>query len=178
MACGSSTAKSHDLCTVIFVYTLIYDRKQEKYDHLRPYMGKIRLLTVSIFRRISSYTVTNIYDRNTITCFMTKYGRIRSAYGMYTVVYDTAYARLRPYAESVAVDLGMSDSTSLHQQLQEIHKVWYSVFPLQSHHLDIFQVLINDPEDVNSLLAEKHILVWKFAIWSKKTYFFYQCRHY
>jgi hypothetical protein len=37
MACGSSTAKSHDLCTVIFLYTLIYDRIQEKYDDLRPY---------------------------------------------------------------------------------------------------------------------------------------------
>jgi hypothetical protein len=40
MACGSSTAKSHYLCTMIFLYTLIYDRIQEKYDDLRPYMEK------------------------------------------------------------------------------------------------------------------------------------------
>ncbi len=26
---------------------------------------------------------------------------------MYTVVYETVYARLRPYTESVTVDLGM-----------------------------------------------------------------------
>ncbi len=107
MACVSSTAKSHGLCTVVFLYTLIYDRIQEKYDHLRPYMGKIRLLTVSVFSRISSYTVTDIYDRNTITRFIAKYGRIRSVYGMYTVVYDIVYDRLRPYTESVTVDLGV-----------------------------------------------------------------------
>jgi hypothetical protein len=98
-------AKSHDLCTVIFLYTLIYDRIQDKYDHLRPYMGKIRLFTVSIFSRISSYTVTDIYDH----MFMAKYDRIRSVYGMYTVAYDTVYDRLRPYAESVTVDLGIFD---------------------------------------------------------------------
>jgi hypothetical protein len=107
MTCGNSTAKSRDLCTVIFLYTLIYDCIQEKYDDLRPYMGKIRSLTGSVFHRISSYTATDIYDRNTITCFMEKYGRIRSVYGMYTIVYDTEYARLRPYTESVTVDLGV-----------------------------------------------------------------------
>jgi hypothetical protein len=85
MVCGSSTAKSHDLCTVVFLYTLIYDRIQEKYDDLRPYMGKIRSLTVSVFRRISSYTVTDIYDRNTIIRFM---GEIRSYTTPYTIVYD------------------------------------------------------------------------------------------
>jgi hypothetical protein len=37
---------------------------------------------------------------------MAKYGRIRSVYGMYTVVYDTVYDRLRPFTESVIVDLG------------------------------------------------------------------------
>jgi hypothetical protein len=72
---------------------MIYDRIWEKYDRVRF--------------RISSYTVTDIYDRNTITCFMAKYGRIRSVYGMYTVVYDTVYDRLPPYTESVTVDLGM-----------------------------------------------------------------------
>ncbi len=73
------------------------------YDRI---VGKIRSLTVSVFRRISPYTVTDIYDRNTITCFMAKYGRIRSVYGMYTVVCDTVYDCLRPYTESVTVDLG------------------------------------------------------------------------
>ncbi len=38
--------------------------------------------------RILSYTITGIYDRNTITCFMAKYGRIRSVFGMYTIVND------------------------------------------------------------------------------------------
>jgi hypothetical protein len=78
-----------------------------------PWFSCIRLFTTVYVKntiaygfRISSYTVTDIYDRNTITCFMTKYGRIRSVYGMYTVVYATVYDRLRPYTESVTVDLG------------------------------------------------------------------------
>jgi hypothetical protein len=62
--------------------------------------------TIAYRFRISSYTVTDIYDRNTITCFMAKYGRILSVYGMYTVVCDTVYDRLRPYTESETVDLG------------------------------------------------------------------------
>jgi len=41
MACGTSTAKSHNLCTVVFVYTLIYDRIEEKYDDLRPYTESV-----------------------------------------------------------------------------------------------------------------------------------------
>ena len=101
MACGVSTAKSHGLCTVVFQKTLVYDRIQEKYDRLRSWNAPY---TVSVFLRISPYTVTDIYDRNTITGFTAKYGRIRSVYGMYTVVYD----RLRPYTESVTVDLGTS----------------------------------------------------------------------
>jgi hypothetical protein len=56
--------------------------------------------------RISSYTVTDIYDRNTITCFMAKYGRMRSVFGMYMVVYGTVYDRKRPFTESIMVDLG------------------------------------------------------------------------
>ncbi len=125
MACGCSMTTSHDLCTVILLYTLIYDRIQEKYDDLRPYMGKIRSLTISVFSRISSYTVTDMYDRNTITCFMAKYGRIRSVYGMYTVVYDTVYDRLRPYTESVTVDLGIHDlwkTKSFYSSFDEVRK--------------------------------------------------------
>ncbi len=85
------------------------------YAHLRPYTGKIRWFT-SVYRknaiaycfRISSYTVTDIYDRNKITCFMAKYGRTQSVYGIYTLVYDCVYDRLRPYNESVTVNLGRS----------------------------------------------------------------------
>ncbi len=56
-------------------------------------MGKIRSLTVSVFRRIRSRTYTIV---------------IRS-YVLWrnTVVYDTVNDRLRPYTEFVAVDLGM-----------------------------------------------------------------------
>jgi hypothetical protein len=92
MACGSSTAKSHDLCTAVFLYTLIYDRIQEKYDRLRfPYFA--------VFRRTRSRTYTivirsHVLWRNTVV------------YGMYTVVYDIVYDLLRPYTESVTVDLG------------------------------------------------------------------------
>jgi hypothetical protein len=59
----------------------------------------------SVFRRISPYTVTVKYDRNTVTCNTEKYGRIRSVYGMYTVVYGTVHDRLRPCTESVTIDL-------------------------------------------------------------------------
>ena len=38
--------------------------------------------------RISPYTVTEIYKRNTGLCNTTKHGRIRSVSGMYTVVHD------------------------------------------------------------------------------------------
>ncbi len=54
MACGSSMATSHNLGTVIFLYTLIYDRIWERYDHLRfPYFvvyghGDIRSYTESV----------------------------------------------------------------------------------------------------------------------------------
>ena len=33
------------------------------YARLRPYMEKIQSLTIFVFRRISSYTVTDIYNR-------------------------------------------------------------------------------------------------------------------
>ncbi len=56
----------------------------------------------------SMYTITVKYDRNTVTCNTAKYGRIRSVNGMYTVVYDTVYDRLRPYTESVTIDLEFS----------------------------------------------------------------------
>ena len=84
-----------------------------KYDRLRPYTGKIRSFTTiygpytnSVFLRISPYTATEIYDRNTGPCNTEKYGRIRSVYGMYTVVYDIVYGRKRSYTEAVTADLG------------------------------------------------------------------------
>ncbi len=90
-----------------------------KLGRKRPDTGKIRSFTsinapytISVFRRISPYTVTVIYDRNTVTCNPAKYGRIRSVYGMYTVVYDTVYYRLRQYTESVTIDLGYGCSIS------------------------------------------------------------------
>jgi hypothetical protein len=51
--------------------------------------------TPSVYDRIVPYTVTEIYDRNTITCVTVKYGRIVNVYG-----------RLRQYTELVTVDLG------------------------------------------------------------------------
>jgi hypothetical protein len=87
----------------------------------RPYTGKIRSFTsvnapytISVFRRISAYTITVKYDRNTVTCNTAKYDRIRSVYGMYTVVYGTVYDRLRQYTESVTIDLGMYRRTYEH----------------------------------------------------------------
>ena len=74
----------------------------------RRYTGKIRSFTTVYDLRISPYTVTVRYDRNMITCFMAKYGRIQSVFGMYTVVYDAVYDRKQPFTESVTVDLGSS----------------------------------------------------------------------
>jgi hypothetical protein len=56
--------------------------------------------------RISSYTVTDIYDRNPVTWNPAKYGRIRSVYNMDTVVYGVVYDRLLSYTGSVTLDLG------------------------------------------------------------------------
>ena len=61
----------------------------------------------SVFLRISPYMVTEKYDRNTEPCNTEKYGRIRSVYSMYTVVYGIVYGRKRSYTEFVNVDLGM-----------------------------------------------------------------------
>jgi len=91
-ACQWEEGKTAHVCTVFGQNTIVYDRVREN--------------TVAYDLRISPYTITAIYDRNTITCITAKYGRIRSVYGMYTVVYDTVYDRLRPYTESVTVDLG------------------------------------------------------------------------
>ncbi len=57
--------------------------------------GRIQSPFSSVYDRIAPYTVTEIYDRNTITCITAKYGRIVNVYG-----------RLRPYMELVTVDLG------------------------------------------------------------------------
>jgi hypothetical protein len=92
--------------------TVVYDRVRWKYGRLRPCTVKIRSFTISVFLRISPYTVTEIYDRNTGPCNTEKYGRIRSVYGMYTVVYDAVYDRLRPYTEFVTADLGWSKEIS------------------------------------------------------------------
>ena len=106
MACGSSTAKSHDLCTVVFLYTLIYDRIQEKYDDLRPYMGKIRSLTVSVFRHIRSRTYTIVIRSHVIRQNTVVYGDKRNVYGC-----------LRPYTDSVNLDLGWLEPIYLSKQL-------------------------------------------------------------
>jgi hypothetical protein len=69
--------------------------------------GRKRPFTVSVFLRISSYTVTDEYDRNPVTWNPAKYGRIRSVYNMDTVVYGVVYDRLLSYTESVTLDLGI-----------------------------------------------------------------------
>jgi hypothetical protein len=70
------------------------------YGRLRPYMEKIRPFTamnapytVSVFLCISPYTVTVRYDRNTITGFMAKYGRIRHRIRPFTTVYGIGNRR-------------------------------------------------------------------------------------
>ena len=64
-----------------------------KNDRIRAYTAKIRSFTekyapytTSVSLRISPYTGTEIYDRNTEPGNTAKYGRIRSVYAMYTVV--------------------------------------------------------------------------------------------
>ncbi len=91
--------KDHGQCTIIFQrrsFTTVYGKNTVVYERKRSVCGL----------RISPYTATEIYDRNTGSCNTAKYDRIRSVYGVYTVVYDTVYDRLRPYTESVTVDLG------------------------------------------------------------------------
>jgi hypothetical protein len=84
-----------------------------KYDSIRAFTVKIRPFTeknapytVSVLLRISPYTVTETYDRNTEPCNTPKYGRIRSVYIMYTVVYGAVYGRLRAFTHSVFFVLG------------------------------------------------------------------------
>ncbi len=69
-------------------------RNFPKHGRKLPYTRKIRSFTsvnipytITVFRRISPYTITVKYDRNTVTCNTAKYARIRSVNGMYTVVY-------------------------------------------------------------------------------------------
>ncbi len=86
------TGKDHGQCTIIFQrrsFTTVYERKRSVYG-----------------LRISPYTATEIYDRNTGSCNTAKYGRIRSVYSMYTVVYGVVNDRKRPFTESVTIDLG------------------------------------------------------------------------
>ncbi len=86
-----------------------HDRLRKKYGRLGPCTVKRRSFTISVFLRISPYTVTEIYDRNTRPCNTEKCGRMRSVYGMYTVVYDTVYSRKRSYTEFVIVELGLHE---------------------------------------------------------------------
>jgi hypothetical protein len=82
--------KTRSFKTVYGNNTVVYERKSSVYG-----------------LRISSYTVTDIYDRNPVTWNPAKYGRIRSVYNMDTVVYGVVYDRLLSYTESVTLDLGM-----------------------------------------------------------------------
>jgi hypothetical protein len=85
----------------------------QKHGRKRPYTEKIRSFTsvnapytISVFRRISAYTITVKYERNNVTCNTAKFDRIRSVYNMDTVVYGVVYDRLLSYTESVTLDLG------------------------------------------------------------------------
>jgi uncharacterized protein YmfQ (DUF2313 family) len=76
-------------------------RNFPKHGRKRPYTGKIRSFTsvnapytISVFRRISPYTITVKYDRNTVTCNTAKNGCIQSVYGMYTVVSKIRYTTI------------------------------------------------------------------------------------
>ncbi len=101
-----------------------------KHGRKRRYTGKIRSFTsvnapytISVFRRISAYTITVKYDRNTVTCNTAKYDRIRSVYGMYTVVYGTVYDRLRQYTESVTIDLGYFNEKNTSDDSIQVHAI-------------------------------------------------------
>jgi hypothetical protein len=93
------TGKDHGQCTIIFQrrsFTTVYGKKTVVYERKRSVCGL----------RISPYTATEIYDRNTGSCNTAKYDRIRSVNSMYTVVYGVVNGRKRPYTESVTIDLG------------------------------------------------------------------------
>jgi hypothetical protein len=83
-------------------FTTVYGNNTVVYQRKCPVYGL----------RISPYTITDIDDRNTVTCNTEKYGRIRSVYTMYTVVYDAVYGRLRPYTEFVTLDLGCQTTST------------------------------------------------------------------
>ncbi len=80
------TGKDHGQCTMIFQrrsFTTVYGKNTVVYERKRSVCGL----------RISPYTVTEIYDRNTGSCN--------------TVVYGVVNGRKRPYTESVTIDLGV-----------------------------------------------------------------------
>jgi hypothetical protein len=81
MTCGSSMAISHDLC----------HRNFPVYAHLRPYTGKIRSFTVSLFRRIRSRTYTTVIRSHVLWRNMVVYGAYVACIRSYTTPYTTVY---------------------------------------------------------------------------------------
>jgi len=70
----------HGQCTIIFQrrsFTTVYGKNTVVHERKRSAFGL----------RISPYTATEIFDRNTGSCNTAKYGHIRRVNSMYTVVY-------------------------------------------------------------------------------------------
>jgi hypothetical protein len=85
-----------DRITIVYLHVVYGDiRRKNRSFTVLVHGGRIQSLFSSVYDRIAPYTVTMIYDRNTITCITAKYSRIRSY-----------RERLRPYTELVTVDLG------------------------------------------------------------------------
>jgi hypothetical protein len=90
--------------TTVYMWSYISVSYTETYGGIRRkkrsftvlvHEGCIQSPFSSVYDRIVPYTVTKIYDRNTITCITVVYGRIVNV-----------YSRLRSYTELVTVDLG------------------------------------------------------------------------
>jgi hypothetical protein len=73
---AASFFKTRSFTTVYGNNTVVYQRKCSVYG-----------------LRISPYTITDIYDRNTVTCNTEKYGRIRRRLRPFTTVYGVRNAR-------------------------------------------------------------------------------------
>jgi hypothetical protein len=100
------------------------------------YYRRIRSLFFSVYDRITPYTVTEIYDRITITCNTAKCGRVRRNTER-TGSFTSVHGRLRAYMESIFVDLDRKlviyqiKKNNLREKLEEItdgkSKQWCSL---------------------------------------------------
>ncbi len=94
------TEKYDGLHVIVYLRVLYgdirrYTKKKRSFTVL-VHGGRIQSPFSSVYDCIAPYTVTEIYDRNTITCITAKYGRIRSYHERlrsFTTVYGALNSR-------------------------------------------------------------------------------------